>query len=431
MKANTESLHDAVELASVISTGELIRRPARLPDHAGESRALVALAQAMSNSPERILQQLVEAAMTLCRAQSAGISLLDAEKGRFLWPAIAGAWSMHVGIGTPRDFGPCGTVLDRREALLFSRPERCFGYLSAVTPRIDEALLIPFYVGGEPVGTLWVVAHDESRRFDSEDMRVLTSLGTFAGLAYQTLRSLDSERTARAEADAASRAKSDFLSSMSHELRTPLNAIGGYAQLMEMGLHGPVTTAQREVLGRITDSERHVLRLVNGLLDLARIEAGKNEYTSAEIFLAEVFEGVVPMVELQLARKRLTMDSSIAPDLAVRGDTEKIKQILLNLLVNAVKFTAEGGQITAAGTADANSNRVSLTISDTGIGIAENKLAAIFEPFRKLADKNLNPDGAGLGLTLSREFARGMGGDVLVRSELGRGSTFTLVLPGV
>lgn len=174
---------------------------------------------------------------------------------------------------------------------------------------------------------------------------------------------------------------------MSHELRTPLNAIGGYAQLMEMGLHGPVTTAQREVLGRITGSERHLLRLVNGLLDLARIEADKNDYTSAEIFLAEVFEGIVPMVELQLARKRLTMDSSIAPDLAVRGDAEKVKQILLNLLVNAVKFTAEGGQITVAGTADASSNRVSLTISDTGIGIAENKLAATFEPFRKLAER--------------------------------------------
>ncbi len=431
MKATTESPYDSVELASVISTGELGRRPARAPDHAGESRALVALAQAMSNSPDRILQQLVEAAMTLCRAQSAGISLLDEERGRFLWPAIAGAWSMHVGIGTPRDFGPCGTVLDRREALLFSRPERCFGYLSAVTPRIEEALLIPFYVNGEPVGTLWVVAHDESRRFDLEDMRALTGLGTFAGLAYQTLRSLDSERSARALADAASRAKSEFLTAMSHELRTPLNAIGGYAQLMEMGLHGPVTPAQREVLARITGSERHLLRLVNGLLDLARVEGGKTDYESAEIVVADVFEEVFQMVEIQLSQKRLTLDSSIAPDLAVQGDAEKLKQILLNLLVNAVKFTGEDGHITVAGTSDSNSRRVSLTISDTGIGIAENRLAAVFEPFRKLVDEKLNPDGAGLGLTLSREFARGMGGDVLVRSELGRGSTFTLVLPGV
>ncbi len=172
------------DLESVILTAELRQRPARPPDYAAENRALVALAQAMAVSPTDILQKLVETALALCHAHSAGISMLDDERERFRWIAIAGQWAGHLGGGAPRDFSPCGTVLDRKSPLLFSHPERHFTSLASVTPFIDEGLFIPLYLGGEGVATIWVVAHDESRRFDVEDLRLMTNLGNFAAAAY-------------------------------------------------------------------------------------------------------------------------------------------------------------------------------------------------------------------------------------------------------
>ncbi len=140
-------------------------------------------------SSDGILQKLAETALTLCRAQSAGISLLEPDGKRFYWPAIAGRWAEHVGGGTPRDYGPCGTVLDNDTALLFSHPERDFDYFAPVTPLVEEALLMPFYIKGKAVGTVWIIAHDASRRFDAEDLRVMTDLGTFAASAYEVLSS--------------------------------------------------------------------------------------------------------------------------------------------------------------------------------------------------------------------------------------------------
>jgi len=177
-----------VDLESVISTAELNGRPPRPPDYAAENRALVALAHQLTAAPDAILQKLAEAALTLCHAQSAGISLV-AEDGKTLyWPAIAGQFACHIGEGTPRDFGPCGTVMDRDSPLLFSHPERHFPYL-AITPRIVEGLLIPFHVNGQAAGTIWVLSHDASCRFDAEDLRVMTSLSEFAAAAYVAMRS--------------------------------------------------------------------------------------------------------------------------------------------------------------------------------------------------------------------------------------------------
>jgi PAS domain S-box-containing protein len=183
-------------LESVLSTAELSRRPSRPPDYASENRALIALAKEMAASPDGILQMLAETALVLCRAHSAGLSLLEEgdQKRNFHWRAIAGTWAPHLHGGTPRDFGPCGTVLDRNVALLFSHPERDFPYLGKVKPLLDEGLLIPFDIKGEAVGTIWVIAHDESRRFDAEDLRVMTNLGTFAAAAYQTWLSLNASQ---------------------------------------------------------------------------------------------------------------------------------------------------------------------------------------------------------------------------------------------
>ena len=174
-------------LESVLCTEELNRRPARRPDYERENRALVSLAQALADSPRTILQTLADMILEVFQADSVGISLVTEDGTRFHWPAIAGVWKPHIGEGTPRDFGPCGDVLDRNCPLLFSRPERRYTYFQAVTPPVEECLLVPFYVGGQAVGTIWAIAHDDRRKFDSEDLRMLVSLGTFASAAHQAV----------------------------------------------------------------------------------------------------------------------------------------------------------------------------------------------------------------------------------------------------
>jgi two-component sensor histidine kinase len=189
--ATADTTDETPDLRSVISAAELSRRPSRPPDHTAEIRALMALVQELATTPHNILQKLAETAMAMCHSHSAGISLLNDDKTSFHWPVIVGKWGRHVGGGTPREYGPCGTVLDRNIALLFSHPERDFSYFAPVTPLIEEALLIPFYIDGKAVGTIWVIVHDHSRRFDAEDLRVMTNLGTFAAAAYQTLLCLN------------------------------------------------------------------------------------------------------------------------------------------------------------------------------------------------------------------------------------------------
>jgi PAS domain S-box-containing protein len=183
-------------LRSMASVAELLGRPSRPPDYEADSRALLALAQSMAEAPEGILQKLAETALDLCRADSAGLSLLeDADRrSRFHWRAVAGAWAPHLHGGTPRDFGPCGTVLDRDAPMVCSHPELDFPYLGSVTPQLEEGLLVPFRVGGEAIGTIWVVAHDPGRRFDAEDLRRVTNLGAFAAAAYQATLSTQASR---------------------------------------------------------------------------------------------------------------------------------------------------------------------------------------------------------------------------------------------
>jgi PAS domain S-box-containing protein len=185
-------------LRSLIPTAELDKRSCRAPDYAAECRALLALGEQLAGSPDQILQKLAETTLTLCGAQSAGISLLEPDGKHFYWPAIAGEWADKVGGGTPRDYGPCGVVLDCDTALLCSHPELDFDYYAPVTPVVEECLLVPFYVNREAVGTIWIVMHDLSRRFDSEDLRLMTDLGAFAAFAYQALGSLTKVHAAAA-----------------------------------------------------------------------------------------------------------------------------------------------------------------------------------------------------------------------------------------
>ena len=246
----------------------------------------------------------------------------------------------------------------------------------------------------------------------------------------QLLARRDELEAARVAADDANRAKSQFLTTMSHELRTPLNAIGGYAQLMELEVQGPITEKQRQSLKRIMSSQRHLLQLVNAVLDLARIEAGRLEYRFEAVEVESMVAGVVPMVEPQLAEGKLTLTRVVDPRLCVRADREKAQQVLINLLTNAVKFTPEGGVVSVRTRVDESSRMVLIDVRDTGIGIPPEHLARVFEPFVQVASHaKREREGTGLGLAISRDLARGMGGELLATSTLGAGSTFTLALP--
>jgi signal transduction histidine kinase len=216
---------------------------------------------------------------------------------------------------------------------------------------------------------------------------------------------------------------------MSHELRTPLNAIGGYAELLALGIYGPLTAAQEDALARIARSQAHLLGLINDVLNFAKIDAGQVRYDVEELPADETLAPLEALVAPQVRAKSLALGyRPCDPALTLRADREKLRQIVLNLLGNAIKFTPEGGAVTLE--CDADADEVRVRVRDTGVGIAPDRLAHIFEPFVQ-GDRALNRpnDGVGLGLAISRDLARGMGGDLTVESAPGAGSTFTLRLP--
>jgi len=237
----------------------------------------------------------------------------------------------------------------------------------------------------------------------------------------------------RTLAEEANRAKSAFLATMSHELRTPLNAIGGYVQLLELGIQGPITDKQADSLARISRAQRHLLRLINDVLNLARIEAGRVEYNYAACNLKEMTDAVLPMVEPQLQSRGIRYSLDIAPELTAYADNEKVQQILLNLLSNAIKFTPTNGSVTVTGFADGERGEcVRLVVRDTGVGIPAERLAQVFEPFVQVDDSHARrAEGSGLGLAISRDLARGMGGNLTAESDVNVGSAFSLTLPAL
>jgi PAS domain S-box-containing protein len=240
----------AAPLESILCTEELHRRPPRPPDYETENRALVALASAMVGPNSNILQTFADTILQATQCDSAGLSLLTKDGGkRFYWPAIAGAWGPHAGGGTPRNFGPCGDVLDRNCTLLFRHFEQRYPYLQPVTPAAEECLLVPFYVGGKAVGTIWAIMHSDRRRFDAEDERLMNALGQFASLACQTVESMGDLKVqiaAREKADARLRERATGLE-------------GRIRRLIDANLMGMFTW---NVEGRIIDANETFLKMV-------------------------------------------------------------------------------------------------------------------------------------------------------------------------
>ncbi|GJG88826.1 hypothetical protein tb265_40070 [Gemmatimonadetes bacterium T265] len=376
-------------------------------------------------------------------AAGAGEDVLELVCSVGLPPETRAAWAR-----APLDADvPLGEAVRTGEPVWVTSAEAGVARFAGLAPvraaaAYEAAATLPLVAAGETVGAL-AFGFPDAREFRPDEQAFLLTVARQCAQALERARLYAAERAARAEAEAAradaeraNRAKAQFLAAMSHELRTPLNAIGGYAELMEMGRRGPVTPEQREDLSRVRRAGQHLQSLINDILNHARLEAGRVRYDLQDVLLDDVVADVEALVSPQLRARALAFShDGCAPDTpdrphAVRADPEKVRQILLNLLTNAIKFTAPGGRVALACEAD-RGGVVRLRVEDTGRGIAPGALAQIFEPFVQV-DRHRTPEGqqgVGLGLAISRDLARGMGGDLTAESTPGVGSTFTLTLP--
>jgi signal transduction histidine kinase len=275
---------------------------------------------------------------------------------------------------------------------------------------------------------------ETERRFTDADRTFAETLARLCGQALLRARLYDDAERARAQAEDANAAKLAFLATMSHELRTPLNAIAGHVQLIDMGLHGPVTDAQRDALDRVHRAQAHLLGIINDILTYAKVESGRIEYALKPVDAAVIVRDVCALVEPQFIAKQIRLGMVLPrPDrhpLVARADPEKLMQVLLNLLSNALKFTPSPGTVTVSLTAASDDGGpVSIAVHDSGVGIPADRLDSIFEPFVQLGrGLTTTHEGTGLGLAVSRDLARGMGGELTVESRVGKGSVFRVTL---
>jgi signal transduction histidine kinase len=368
--------------------------------------------------------------------------LLDAEKAILMLADDEGLLRVHASFGVSDEI--VARFRSSFDESLVSRLQGLFG-------TAEGFLGVPLVAQGRVIGLLAVMRRSDVE-ISADDEWLLSALADqmaaplenaqlaakiqHAALLVENARLYESERearreaeTARAEAEAANRAKSEFIANMSHELRTPLNAIAGYVELLEMGLRGAVSDAQRVDLRRIQQNQRLLLALINDVLNFAKLEAGHVEFETSNVSVHEVLSAMESLVMPQLMGRSLSYEYKPAnPKLTVFGDREKLQQVVLNLLANAIKYTGNHGKIELS-TSEAG-DCVLIHVRDTGRGIPADKFETIFEPFVRIDTGYSRPtEGTGLGLAISRDLARAMGGDLTVASTLGKGSTFTLKLP--
>jgi signal transduction histidine kinase len=288
-------------------------------------------------------------------------------------------------------------------------------------------LAVPLLFEQRIIGAL-VVWRQEPGEFAPSVVNLLQTFASQSVLAILNARLFREVKAKSLELVAASRHKSEFLANMSHELRTPLNAIIGFSEVLSDRMFGEVNDKQAEYLSDILESGRHLLALINDILDLSKIEAGRMEVEPTDFDLRAAIENSLVLVRERAHRRGITVGSTVDARLGmIRADERKVKQVLLNLLSNALKFTREAGRIDVQ--AVVRDGVAEISVTDTGVGIAPEDQEAVFEEFRQVGTTAKKVEGTGLGLSISRKFIELHGGRIRVKSQLGIGSTFAFTLP--
>ena len=421
----------AEERARLFESERTARRSAERAINRLRSAWKVADAASAEASLDEMLHTLSEGLREALQADEATVLLLDLESSELVVRASVGierdvSREMRVRLGE----GFAGRVALARTPIVVSQVSESDALHPFLRDNLTSLIGAPVRASGRLVGIIHA-GTIEAREFSEEDVILLQLIADRVAHAIERARLLDAERAARAEAELANRAKMEFLAMMSHELRTPLNAIAGYAELLTIGLRGPLTEAQLADIQAIHRNERHLLSLIEEVLTFAKIDAGRIRLEPEDVRVSAALASMSDLIAPQMEQKEL--EYRLEPcdsTLAVFADVEKLQQIVLNLLSNAVKFTSEGGQITVAAAASSFAHEVEIRVRDTGIGIPRDKIESIFEPFVQL-DGGLTrkSQGTGLGLAISRDLARAMHGDLVVYSEEGKGAEFVLTLP--
>jgi len=293
--------------------------------------------------------------------------------------------------------------------------------------RLRAIVAVPMFHEGGPIGVIWV-SRETPGRFSDRQIALLQTFADQAVIAIENVRLFKELESVNRDLAAASQHKSEFLANMSHELRTPLNAVIGFSEVLSEGLFGELNAKQEEYARDIHASGQHLLSLINDILDLSKIEAGRMELELTEFDLPTAIENALILVRERAGRRGIALETGIDERLGqLQADERKIRQVILNLLSNAIKFTPEGGRIGV--TARLSDSSVEIFVSDTGIGIAPEDQEAVFEEFRQVGRSDKKAEGTGLGLTLCRKFIELHGGRIWVVSEPGSGSTFTFAIP--
>ena len=417
---------------------ELRTRTAELTKSVGELRALGEIGQAVSSTLdlETVLSTIVARATQLTGMDGGTIYEFDEDRGEFhlhtadrLPDELVAALRAHP---IRRGEGALGRMAIAGEPVQIADIVAEGAYQSRVRDLLVRLgyralLAVPLMRDEHLLGGL-AVNRKTPGPFGAEEIALLQTFAAQSALAIQNARLFRELEVKGRALEQASRHKSEFLANMSHELRTPLNAIIGFSEVLAERMFGDINDKQAEYLGDILESARHLLALINDVLDLSKIEAGRIELDQTEFDLPQVLDNTLLLVRERAQRRNLALVAEIAPDLgAVVADERKLKQVVLNLLSNAIKFTPPGGTITlrAVGVGDG----VEVSVRDTGVGISAADQALVFEEFRQVGAADRKSEGTGLGLAISRRFVELHGGSIRVDSETGRGSTFTVRLP--